>query len=98
MKRADKQKLGLTNAPTASVVLTPAQQLVLDYQAAFSTEAGERVLKDLIQQFQKRRSFVPDSNATAFHEGQRDVVRMIENFLDADALTTMASPEPEENS
>jgi hypothetical protein len=86
MKRRDKAKLGLTNVPT-DAPLTPQQQLVADYIACFSTEAGKAVLNDL-QRFQRRGSFVPDSNVTAFHEGQREIVRMIENFLDADPLTT----------
>lgn len=87
MKRADKKKLGITNAPTAEpVVLSEIQQLVIDYQTTFRTDSGERVLADLVKRFSKRRSYVPDSNATAFHEGQRDLVRMIEDFLEADAL------------
>lgn len=86
-RRADKLKLGLTGVPTDSK-LTPQQQLVTDYQVTFGSDSGARVLKDLQIRFEKRRSYVPDSNATAFHEGQRDLVRMIENYLEADVLAT----------
>ncbi len=88
MAKPDKRKHGLTGT---SENLSPIQQLILDYQRCFSTDAGEAVLKDLRARFQRRRSFVPDSNATAFHEGQRDVVRMIENLLEADI--TQADPQ-----
>lgn len=97
MKRADRRKLGLTGSSSTSK-LSPIQQLVQDYQAAFSTPAGEAVLKDLRERFQKRRSYVPDSNATAFHEGQRDIVRMIENFLEADVASVDNLPVEETTS
>jgi hypothetical protein len=84
-KRADKAKLGLTQGDPQQK-LTPQQLLVMAYQECFRSSVGEVVLKDLRQRFSNRRSFVPDSNATAFHEGQRDIVRMIEIFLEADPL------------
>ncbi len=83
--KPDKAKLGLTQGDP-NVKLTPQQLLVMAYQECFRAPAGEAVLKDLQMRFQRRRSFVPDSNATAFHEGQRDIVRMIEIFLDTDPL------------
>lgn len=92
VKRADRKKLGITNNPELPK-LSPIQQLVQDYQTTFSSPSGEAVLKDLRDRFQKRRSFVPDSNATAFHEGQRDIVRMIENFLEADVAAVDNLPE-----
>jgi hypothetical protein len=96
-KRASREKLGLT-APAVEpeTQLTPLQKLVIDYQNTFGSESGGRVLEDLVKRFQKRRSYVPDSNATAFHEGQRDVVRMIENFLEADAQATIVIEEDQD--
>jgi hypothetical protein len=57
--------------------LAPQEKLAEDYRVAFSTESGNAVLQDLEHRFQLRGSFVPDSNVTAFHEGQRDVYRLI---------------------
>jgi hypothetical protein len=80
-RRADKSKLGLTGVDPKDN-RSPQEILAAQYVECFRSSAGEAVLKDLQWRFQRRRSYVPDSNATAFHEGQRDVVRMIENFLD----------------
>ena len=54
-----------------------------DYEGAFGTESGIRVLDDLKKSFYNRRSHVRgDSHETAFRDGQRDVVRKIIKFLD----------------
>ena len=92
MKRADRRKLGLTGGQQPAGKLSPAQTLVLEYQRTFTSDSGANVLKDLQSRFQKRGSFVPDSNVTAFHEGQRDVVRLIEMLLETDHATI-----PQEN-
>ena len=55
---------------------------VMDYHATFSAGRGRNVLNDLRAQYQRRSSFVPgDPQATAFREGQRDVVLAIEAML-----------------
>ncbi len=80
-RRADKAKLGLTGVDPKDH-RTAQEILAAQYTECFTSSAGSAVYKDLQLRFQRRRSYVQDSNATAFHEGQRDVVRMIENFLD----------------
>lgn len=55
---------------------------VRDYRQTFGTQAGRRVLGDLRKSFGKRSSFVPsDPCATAFKEGERNVVLKIETML-----------------
>lgn len=83
MARADKKKLGLMEAiPEApSEDLAPNERRAEMYRQCFTTAAGEYVRQDLKSAFGDRRSFVPDSNATAFHEGQRDVYRMVEALI-----------------
>ncbi len=55
---------------------------VMDYQATFGTGRGVNVLHDLRAQYMQRSSFVAgDPHATAFREGQRDVVLAIEALL-----------------
>lgn len=79
MARADRKKLGLQSVvPEApSQELQPNEIRAEMYRQAFADGPGAYVLNDLKIGFGDRRSFVPDSNATAFHEGQRDVYRMI---------------------
>jgi hypothetical protein len=83
-KRADRAKLGLTekSAVTGEVLLSPIEQLAESYRRAFESGPGADVLDDLKKRFGNRRSFVPDSNATAFHEGQRDVYLMILSYIE----------------
>src|SRR5262245_12269864 len=84
MARANRKKLGLTDAaPTApETTLNPNELRAEMYRQTFSNGPGAWVLNDLKISFGDRRSFVPDSNATAFHEGQRDVYRMCQAFVD----------------
>jgi len=81
-RRADRAALGLTekSSETGDVLLTPIQKLAESYRRTFTSGPGADVLDDLRKRFGNRRSFVPDSNATAFHEGQRDVYLMILNY------------------
>lgn len=84
--RANRVALGLTgSAPVESQeVLQPHERLAEQYRQLFLSETGEAVLDDLRQRFGTRRSYVPDSNATAFHEGQRDVYLMILAYIQSD--------------
>jgi hypothetical protein len=93
-KRADRTQLGLTekNAVTAELLLTPVEQLAETYRRTFASGPGADVLDDMKKRFGTRRSFVPDSNATAFHEGQRDVYLMILSYIERDVNRT-----PQEN-
>jgi len=62
---------------------------VMDYDATFGKGRGVNVLNDLSTQYERRSSFVPgDPYATAFREGQRDVVLAIKTML-----TTASDPE-----
>lgn len=78
MSKPDRSKLGLTQTSVDSgSVLTPPEQIRELYKRVFTGSEGQAVLDDLKKRYGNRRSFVPDSNATAFHEGQRDVYLMI---------------------
>jgi hypothetical protein len=77
MARANKKKLGLTPEAVLGDGLAPNELRAEMYRQTFTGGAGEWVLNDLKITFNDRSSFVPDSNATVFHEGQRDVYRMI---------------------
>jgi hypothetical protein len=59
------------------------EELKLAYRRAFSTEDGERVLRDLKARFSFEAStFVPgDPHQSAFREGQRDAVLLIVRML-----------------
>ncbi len=76
--KPDRAKLGLTQTSVESgVTLTPSEQVTELYRRVFTGSEGAAVLDDLRKRYGNRRSFVPDSNSTAFHEGQRDVFLMI---------------------
>lgn len=76
-------KLGLTTASAATgEALSPHEQIAENYRRTFGDGPGADVLFDLKKRFGNRRSFVPDSNTTAFHEGQRDVYLMILHYLE----------------
>ncbi len=94
-KRADRSQLGLTeqHGVTGEVLLTPIEKLAEEYRRCFISGPGAAVLDDLKKRFGNRRSFVPDSNATAFHEGQRDVYLMILNYMERDEKTTTTNEE-----
>lgn len=52
-----------------------AEQLRRDYENTFSSEHGQRVLRNLLHRFWFMEScFHPDPNVVQFREGQRDVV------------------------
>jgi len=54
--------------------MTP-EELRQNYKTLFASNEGQAILKDLESRFGLwRTSYVPDSNETAFREGQRDVV------------------------
>jgi hypothetical protein len=93
-RRADRSKLGLNEkqADTGADLSTPIQKLAESYRRTFTSESGADVLTDLKKRFGNRRSFVPDSNGTAFHEGQRDVYLMILGFVERDV-----NRKPQEN-
>ena len=50
---------------------------LIDYQAAFKSEAGMRVLSDMLIRFYMSSSFDKDPYSTAFNEGRRYVVMYI---------------------
>lgn len=57
----------------------------LAYELAFTSEHGRAALRDLVRSYVVRRSYVMgDPYATAFNEGQRDVVRHILAMLGKD--------------
>jgi hypothetical protein len=52
------------------------------YKQVFSSEDGKKVLEDLEARFGLwRTSFTPNSDETAFREGQRDVVLFLHSTL-----------------
>jgi hypothetical protein len=65
------------------------QQLLLDYRHAFGSEAGKRVLDDLMTRTGVARSTIVrgDPHASAFNEGRRsiglEIVRAINTHPDA---------------
>jgi hypothetical protein len=68
--------------------LNAAQQIAESYRICFGTDAGLDVLEDLRKRFGSRRSFVPDSDATAFHEGQRDLYEFCRSMMERDRRRT----------
>jgi len=96
MARANRKKLGLasTAASDPETLLQPQEIRAEMYRQAFADGPGAFVLNDLKVTFNDRSSFVPDSNTTAFHEGQRDVFRMISALIEqALARDAQAAPE-----
>ena len=52
------------------------------YKMIFESDDGQIILDDLSRRFGLyRTSFVPDSNETAFREGQRDVLLFLHSLL-----------------
>jgi len=64
------------------------------YRITFTSDSGEAVLDDLRRRFGNRGSFVPDSNVTAFHEGQRDVYLLCLQMMEKDIRRTNPPPPP----
>lgn len=61
--------------------MTP-KELKATYKSVFESDDGKQVLEDMEKRFGLfRTSYVPDSNETAFREGQRDVVLFIHATL-----------------
>tara|TARA_R100000995_G_scaffold32167_1_gene14432 strand:- start:4589 stop:4783 length:195 start_codon:yes stop_codon:yes gene_type:complete len=61
--------------------VTP-KELKATYKSVFGSDDGKQVLEDMEKRFGLwRTSYVPDSNETAFREGQRDVVLFIHATL-----------------
>ncbi len=70
--------------------LSPEAQIAQAYRDTFTTAAGQVVLDDLRKSYGQRRSFVRgETDTTAFHEGQRDVFRRIEMYLDPENQEAM---------
>jgi len=55
--------------------------LVDSYRQCFSTNEGEKVLKDLKAAYGDRSSYSNDSHDTAYKEGQRSVYLRIFNLI-----------------
>lgn len=69
--------------------MTP-DDLRATYKSVFNSEDGQALLADIERRFGLwRTSYVPDSNETAFREGQRDVVLFIHSMI-------KDQPKPEE--
>ena len=52
------------------------------YKSIFESEDGQIILEDLSRRFGAyRTSFVPNSDETAFREGQRDVLLFLHSTL-----------------
>lgn len=67
------------------------QLTMLAYGQIFTTPNGKLVLNDLRKAYGQRSSYVPNSDATIFHEGQRDVLLRIEALIaKAQTLTSEA--------
>ena len=61
--------------------MTP-KELKATYKSVFESDDGKQVLEDMEKRVGLwRTSYVPDSNETAFREGQRDVVLFIHATL-----------------
>ena len=58
------------------------EDLRATYRALFNTDDGQAVLEDLQIRFHIHRPvFSAEANETAFRDGQRSVVLMIQSFL-----------------
>ena len=61
--------------------MTP-KELKETYRSVLMSEDGEKVMEDLGARFGLwKSSFTPDSDETAFREGQRDVVLFLTNII-----------------
>ena len=60
------------------------EQVAILYQKVFSSEEGEKVLKDLISLYCHNGTFNKDPNLMYFKEGQRSVIRDILSLVDID--------------
>ena len=61
--------------------MTP-KELRETYRSVLMSEDGEKVMEDLGARFGLwKSSFTPDSDETAFREGQRDVVLFLHNIM-----------------
>ena len=61
--------------------MTP-KELRQTYRTVLMSEDGEKVLEDLGVRFGLwKSSFTPNSDETAFREGQRDVVLFLHNIM-----------------
>ena len=60
---------------TAAEAVQQQRQLAQDYRTAFATEAGQRVLADLLRRTGLARATMVqgDTHATAFNEGRRSI-------------------------
>ena len=58
------------------------KELRQTYRTVLMSEDGEKVLEDLSARFGLwKSSFTPNSDETAFREGQRDVVLFLHNMI-----------------
>ena len=61
--------------------MTPKELRQL-YRTVLMSEDGEKVLEDLSARYGLwKSSYTPNSDETAFREGQRDVVLFLHNFI-----------------
>ena len=61
--------------------MTP-KELRETYRSVLMSEDGEKVMEDLAARFGLwKSSFTPNSDETAFREGQRDVVLFLTNII-----------------
>jgi hypothetical protein len=61
--------------------MTPKELRQL-YRTVLMSEDGEKMLEDLSARFGLwKSSYTPNSDETAFREGQRDVVLFLHNFI-----------------
>ena len=60
------------------------KQLKTDYQSAFDTAEGKRVLADLQSAYYHRGYYLKDPYETAYREGQRSVIIRIMNLIKED--------------
>jgi len=75
--------------------LAKMEQCATDFMHCFSGPHGERVLKYLSDFcFEKKKTFIANSDLTVFNEGKRSVILVIRNCLEFD-LTKLHN-EPEE--
>ena len=66
---------------------TKGLDTLISYRATFNTEAGQKVLSDLIKRYMMRPSMSVRDADTFFMEGERNVVLMILKALEIDEKT-----------